>query len=277
VVTAETGPLFNQEYSSARFFAAKALRNCTFEVIELTRAFRQRDQAFVDLLGKIREGKSLNQALVNLNLQAEVTDSPPSGSVWLCPRHVEIDEVNARKMAILPGVCVTYTASVSGTFRESQQPVPQRIELKVGAQVVLAKNSEHWVNGSVGIVEGLDEDHVSVRILKTGKVHPVFAEVWEQFDYRINAESGQVERVVVGTFRQMPLMLAWALTIHKSQGLTLEAVHLDLGRGAFDFGQTYVALSRCRTMDQLSLSRPLRLDDIRVDPEATAFYEAIRH
>lgn len=276
VVTSITRPLFMAEYSSPKFFAAHAVQKSRFEAIELKKAFRQTDQHFVDLLGNVREGNDIDDTLAALNSQVAITDEPPNGSVWLCPRHVDIDRVNQSRLARLAGPSSTYVCRVSGNFKESQFPVPGRIELRVGAQVVMAKNGKQWVNGSIGVVTKLGTDRIDVRLASTSQDVEVPMETWEQFDYQVNAESGGIERVVVGTFTQMPVVLAWAMTIHRSQGLTLDAVHLDLGAGAFETGQTYVALSRCRSLNRLSLSRPLQSGDIRVDPEARAFYNSIR-
>jgi ATP-dependent DNA helicase PIF1 len=167
----------------------------------------------------------------------------------------------------------------TGKFFERQLPVPINIELKVGAQVMLAKNSKgtkDFVNGDIGTITEISTDRVKVMIERSLSVVEVPIAQWEQFDYKFNEETKKIERDVVGTYSQLPVILGWAITIHRSQGLTLEKVHIDLGQGAFESGQTYVALSRCRSLSTLSLARPVRAGDIKVDPEATAFYEAVR-
>jgi hypothetical protein len=150
------------------------------------------------------------------------------------------------------------------------------IELKIGAQVVLTNNTKDWVNGSVAVVTDLSQKTIKVRLLGAKKVVEVPTNTWEQYDYFVDETTKRVERRVIGTFRQIPAILAWAMTIHRSQGLTLDAVHLDLGVGAFETGQTYVALSRVRDMSDLTLSRPIRFDDVKVDQDSSLFYKQIR-
>lgn len=140
----------------------------------------------------------------------------------------------------------------------------------------MTKNSADWVNGSIAFVTEIETDKIKVRLLKAQKIVEVHMATWEQYDYVINKSSGAIERIVIGTFTQIPTILAWAMTIHKSQGLTLDAVHLDLGAGAFASGQTYVALSRVRTIDQLTFSKAIRAEDVRVDQDSSFFYESIR-
>jgi ATP-dependent exoDNAse (exonuclease V) alpha subunit len=144
---------------------------------------------------------------------------------------------------------------------------------------MLAKNSrgtKDFVNGDIGTITEISADRVKVMIERSQSVVEVPIAQWEQFEYTFNEETKKIEREVVGTYSQLPIILGWAITIHRSQGLTLEKVHIDLGQGAFETGQTYVALSRCRSLATLSIARPVRSGDIKVDPQATAFYEAVR-
>ncbi len=201
---------------------------------------------------------------------------PEPGTIALSPRHIDVDRINSQRLAGLPGKTVTFTGTAIGQFNEKQLPVPKHIELKVGAQVVLAKNSKNYVNGDIGIVRQIRRDRIEVMLSRRQEIVEVPIATWEQFDYRFNSDSKEIERVVVGTFVQLPVILAWAMTIHKSQGLTLERVHIDMGAGSFETGQTYVALSRCRSMATLSLAKPLKTDDVRVDPKSKAFYTEIR-
>jgi hypothetical protein len=245
-------------------------------MVELTRAFRQTDQKSVDLLGNIREGKDIEHSLELLNSLCEVTDAPPEGSVWLSPRHVDVDKVNSRRLGELKGRERQYLGAVTGLFPETNVPVPRTLTLKEGAQVVLVNNSSDWVNGTVASVVAMYDDCVKVNLLGLGKTVRVPKETWIQNDYVINPEHGYIDRLEVGTYTQIPMILAWGMTIHKSQGLTIDPVHLDLGAGAFASGQTYVALSRCRTLLRTTLTRPVQPRDVRVDLEAVAFYEEMR-
>ncbi|HUX65692.1 MAG TPA: DEAD/DEAH box helicase [archaeon] len=276
IVTHVTKPLFKENYQSPKFFAAHSIQESQFHVVELTKAFRQMDQNFVDLLGNIREGTKLSETLRVLNTSCAITDDPPEGTIWLSPRHLDTERVNSGRLETLSGEIRQYHGVTTGQFYEKQLPVPITVELKVGAQVMMAKNGKEWVNGSVGTVTELLTDRIKVRLTKLQKIVEVPIGIWEQYDYRFNEESRAIERIVVGSYSQLPVVLGWAITIHRSQGLTLDRVHLDLGQGAFETGQTYVALSRCRSISTLTLTRAIRSDDIKVDPESSAFYAEIR-
>ncbi len=276
IVTPETRPLFEAEYTSAKFFAARCVRNSEAYMVELTRAFRQTDQKSVDLLGNIREGKDVEHTLEVLNSICDITDAPAGGAVWLSPRHRDVDKVNLRRLGDLEGRSRTYRGTVTGEFPENNLPVPRSLTLKEGAQVVLVNNSADWVNGTVAIVVAMYDDCVNVRLVSSGETVRVPMETWKQSDYSINPDYGHIDRIEVGSYTQIPMILAWGMTIHKSQGMTLDPVHLDLGAGAFASGQTYVALSRCRTLLRTTLTRPVQPGDVRVDLEAVTFYEEMR-
>jgi len=276
VVDNSTRQLFESEYSSPKFFAARALAAREFRFFQLTKAFRQSDQDFVDLLGKVREGDDIPAVVRELNERCQVLIHPPEGAIWLAPRNVDVSRVNAERLAALPGPETTYEGKMEGNFRESQLPAPSSVTVKSGAQVVLLSNSKSWVNGSIATVLSAAQDKLTVRLASSGMTVEVPRYTWEQFDYVVNPNTGLIEREVIGRYIQMPIALAWAMTIHKSQGLTLDRVHIDLGAGAFETGQTYVALSRARSLSTLSLSRPIQERDILVDTEARAFYAAVR-
>lgn len=276
IVTEATRELFESLYKSPKFFSADALTDSEFYAIELTKAFRQVDQEFVDLLAMIREGKNLTSAINKLNRTCRITDNPSPGTITLSPRHADIERVNNERLKQLPGEARVFNGVLTGKFSEKQVPVPNKIELKVGAQVMIAKNGKNYVNGDVATVTQILSDRVKVMLTDRKEIVEVPIAVWQQFEYRFSHESKQIERVVSGTYSQLPVVLAWAMTIHKSQGLTLSNVHLDLGKGAFETGQTYVALSRCRSLKKLSMARPIRSEDVLVDPQAIAFYREIR-
>lgn len=276
IVTNITRPLFESNYESAKFFSANSLINSEYYAVELKKAFRQVDQNFVDLLGNIREGNEITATLKILNSTCEITDNPTVGTISLSPRHADIERVNNEKLKKLPGKVKVFHGVTTGKFSEKQLPVPITVELKVGAQVMLSKNSKEYVNGDIATVTEILEDRIKVMLISLNKVVEVPIAIWEQYDYQFNEESKEIERIVVGKYTQLPAVLAWAITIHRSQGLTLERVHIDLGKGAFETGQTYVALSRCRSLKTLTLARPIRSEDILVDPEAVAFYREIR-
>jgi len=276
VVNSNVRGLFSQNYKTSKFHGAKALAQCPYYAIELKKAFRQIDQGFVDLLSRIREGIDLNKSIQQLNAACLVTQDPPEGAVWLSPRNVEVDRRNAAMLARLSAPSFNYEGLLTGKYKNDRLPSPMVVELRVGAQVMFTKNGNKWVNGSIGTVQKTLPDKVHVRLLEDEEVVEVALATWEQFDYQFNPVTGGIERFIAGTYSQIPLVLAWSVTIHKSQGKTLDRVHIDLGAGAFETGQTYVALSRCRSLDRLTLSRPLTPEDVRVDVESQAFYGALR-
>lgn len=276
VVEDSVRSLFEEQYFSSKFFAAHAVSNEVYAPIELTRVFRQSDSKFVNILSRIREGRELRAAINELNAACLITTEPPEGAVWLCPRNSEAEAINANRLSSIDNKTWTFVGELEGKFSEKSLPVPHRITLKVGAQVMLRFNFGHYVNGDIATVIHLDDDYVVVQMKRDGREAQIDRVTWEQYEYVKNPVTGRIDRKTIGRYSQLPLTLAWAMTIHKSQGMTLDRVHLDLGRGSFADGQTYVALSRCRALNTLSMSRPLQIDDIHTDLEATRFYAQIR-
>jgi len=276
VVTNTTLPLFNREYRSAKFFSAHAVQESTPAGVELSSPFRQKDEQLIRLLANIREGIELQATIDEFNQACVITDKSPIGAVHLAPRNKDVELINSKQLSTLPLPEFTYEAKLTGKFSERQLPAPDKVTLRKGAQVVLLNNSKDWVNGNVGIVTGLEKDKVNVRIIDSNKIVEIRPYEWKNYDYSYNEKEKTVERQLIGSFTQMPLNLAWAMTIHKSQGLTLDKVHLDLSGGAFETGQTYVALSRTRSLASITMARKLSLSDILVDNEAIEFYKAIR-
>lgn len=276
VVNGQTRHLFEKHYPTSKFFGARLLRDAPYYALELHKAFRQADQTFVDLLAKLREGVDVADSIAELNRLCTITDRPPDQAVWLSPRNKEVDARNWAELRRLPAPSRFYQGKLTGRFRDDRLPSPKRLELRIGAQVMFTKNGGRWVNGTIGVVVGLLDGRVEVRLHETGTVVDVGPVTWEQFDYHLNQQTNDIERTVVGEYQQIPLMLAWSVTIHKSQGKTIDRVHIDLGAGAFETGQTYVALSRCRSLSALTLSRPLRESDVLVDAESRQFYGKLR-
>jgi ATP-dependent exoDNAse (exonuclease V) alpha subunit len=276
IVTHATQPLFQREYGSAKFFAAKAVMESTPSGVELSSPFRQKDEQLIRLLANIREGLALEASIDEFNSGCVITGTPPFGAIHLAPRNRDVEKINARELEKLPLPETTFESQLSGKFSERHLPAPNKVILRVGAQVVFLNNSKEWVNGNIGLVTAVAQDKVTVKLIDTGKTVDVRAYEWKNYDYTYDEKEKKVVRQVIGSFVQIPLLLAWAMTIHKSQGLTLDKVHLDLGSGAFETGQTYVALSRSRSMNSITLARELSLSDILVDKEAIEFYKAIR-
>ncbi len=278
VIDRSVRQLYTRVYGSAKFYNAKCLRDATYYAVELNKTYRQTDQKFVDILTKLREGVDLKDSLQRLNQGAAITTTPPEGAVWLSPRNREVQQANDENFRLLPGPSKTYYGRVKGEFRPDKYPVPGKIELKVGTQIMFTRNDsmERWTSGTIGFVRRLLDDKVFVKLAESDKIVDVGTVEWTDYQYYWDKKSKRIERTPVGTYRQFPFLPAWAITIHKAQGRTIEKVHLDLGEGAFETGQTYVALSRCRSLDGLSLGRPLTRDDVLIDFESKAFYESLR-
>ena len=278
VVSEASKPLFDRIYGSAKFFKARCLRNTPYYAVELKKTFRQSDQEFVNILTKIRERVDIEESLRQLNEGCTITDTPPIDAVWLSPRNVEVESRNTRELDKLDATVKAYQGKLTGQFKADRLPSPMELVLKIGAQVMFTKNdmNRRWINGSVGTVVKMGEEKITVKMSCSLKKVEVERDEWLEYQYRWGMIDEELERFETGSFIQFPLVLAWAMTIHKSQGRTLEKVHLNLGQGAFETGQTYVALSRCRTLEGLSLARPLVAADILVDQESKDFYQHLR-
>lgn len=278
VVTGSTRDLFERIYGSAKFYNAKCLRETTYYAVELTKTYRQSDQDFVNLLTKLREGVELGQVLERLNSQCEIRNDAPKAAVWLSPRNAEVDSRNIAELRKIESSPKMYRGTISGRFKADRLPSPMELVLKPGAQVMFTKNDQRkrWINGTIGKVVQLTEDSISVELAGSEKLVDVERVKWPDYMYSWNDSTREIERREIGSYTQFPLVLGWAITIHKSQGRTIEKVHLDLGGGAFETGQTYVALSRCRAVEGLTLSRPLTSKDILVDEESKLFYDELR-
>lgn len=279
IVRASTRSLYQTVYGSAKFYNAKCLRETTYYAVELTKTYRQSDQHFVNILSRLREGVDLPQTLAALNAGCTITSTPPPGAVWLSPRNNEISSRNFRELASINSPEKTYTGKLLGRFQSRQFPSPMELTLKRGAQVMFTKNdaAKRWVSGTVGRVQRLLDEKIFVQLADSGRIVDVGRVRWSEYHYGWNEHSLQIERTETGAYIQFPLIPAWGMTIHKSQGKTIEKVHLDLGGGAFETGQTYVALSRCRSLQGLSMARPLTVADILVDFESKQFYDHLRN
>jgi ATP-dependent exoDNAse (exonuclease V) alpha subunit len=191
---------------------------------------------------------------------------------------VAAKKINTRELDALRGEMRTYEATVTGNLPANKWKlnVSDRLELKVGAKIIFLKNKKpQWVNGDQGEVVGLENDHIRVKKQGSDNVLIVGRETWYKYKYIYDFETRKIERQEVGSFQQLPVSLGWAITIHKSQGLTLEKLTLDLGNGAFCEGQTYVALSRAKSIEGITLTRPISMSDVRVEPAVLTFYRQL--
>jgi ATP-dependent DNA helicase PIF1 len=274
---AEVAEHLESQHGGPFFFSLAALREgAGTALIELTQVFRQRDEVLLDILDHIRDGSIGADALALLNERVRPIRTLAEGEAYviLTPTNAAASRINSAYLTALPGKAYAYAAGVTGEFSAAAHPTEEKLLLKEGAKVMLLRNDpdRRWVNGSIARVARLEKDRVWIDI--DGVEHQVEQVSWESRRYAYDKTQEKIVETVAGTFRQFPLRLAWALTIHKSQGLTLDNVYIDLGRGAFAHGQTYVALSRCRSLEGLALARSLRGADILFDTSVLGYRRA---
>lgn len=269
VVTQRDRPIFDEKYCGIYFFNAPVFKELHVGRLELSRTYRQTDMSFLRLLNSLRIGNSGPDILEPLNTRVceRVRLKDPDSYVTLTPYNAEAHRINMQRLEQLDAPLFEYQAEVSGKFKldKSSDPTERTLRLKQGARVIMLSNDreKRWVNGTLGIVERLSEDEVIVRIGKSK--WSVEAYIWEHVKHSYDRKTKRITKEVDGAFRQFPLRLAWGLTIHKSQGQTLDRVYVDLSGGVFGYGQIYVALSRCRCLDNLALSRQVFETDVIVD------------
>jgi len=270
---------FQTYYPSPYFFSARVFREIEMETVELHHVYRQEQRHFLRLLDAIRLNRADETDLEDLNSRFIPGFEPEEHYITLSARNATVDAINRRELSRIDEPPVYFTAFVGGEFNPQLFPTELRLELKKNAQVMFLKNDpdRRYVNGTIGKIIDLEPDFILAEILKPdGSTERISVEraQWEILRYKIDLKHpDQIDTEVLGTFEQYPLRLAWAITIHKSQGKTFERVVIDLGRGAFEHGQTYVALSRCTTLEGIVLRERLRPQDILVDDRVVEFYE----
>lgn len=235
--------------------------------------YRQTDRVFIRLLDDIRNGDPDYDTLSDLNERVD-PQAEDEGYIHLSPRNMTMQRINQQKLDSLSGEERTYLGAITGDYNAQYMPADPVLRLKEGAQVIFVKNDPErvFVNGSLGIITLLDTNSIRVR-LTGGQEVEVARASWDMIRYRLeDGDESRIRPEVIGSYEQFPLKLAWAMSIHKSQGQTFDRVILDMEGGAFEYGQTYVALSRCRTLEGIILKRPLRPQDIMVDPRVVDFY-----
>ena len=310
VVTRDESDILRRFWETPFFFSARVFSQMRSVSIELSKVYRQTDRAFITVLDHIRTNSvsALDLKLINTacrehdslasqdiqlpvendgdeSVSAEEEDTPgemvPMDEVMeeelvitLATRRDTVDSINSSRLARLPGDVCTFIGEVKGDFPESMMPTPKELDLKVGAQIIFVKNDmdKRWVNGTLGVITGIDTEGKYLYIrTDTGEDFDVEKEQWGNVRYSYNEKEKKIEEEELGVYVQFPVRLAWAITIHKSQGLTFNRVNIDMTGGAFTGGQSYVALSRCRSLEGLSLTKKIERSDVFVNPAIVAF------
>ena len=262
VVKDDEWQLLSQYYDSPYFFSSLALKQTTYCTIELKKVYRQSDQVFLSMLNAIRENRCDAAILRQLNERYIPHFDPDrnEGYIRLTTHNYQAQRINEQKLAQLSSKSVLFTAEINGDFPEFSYPTDLHLELRTGAQVMFIKNDvsgqHRYANGTIGVVTMLTSAGVQVTVDETGECIDVQKEVWTNAKYKLNEKTKEIEEEIEGEFTQYPLKLAWAITVHKSQGLTFDKAIIDVS-SAFAHGQTYVALSRCRTLQGIVLSSPI--------------------
>lgn len=268
-------------YKSPWFFDANVLKSHPYKFIELTKVYRQKDSTFIALLDSIRTGSFDNSHLIQLNqrFQARQLQNGSTPNITLTSTNSIAAQINEAKLNQLTTPEFSYLGTIEGDFPKKAFPTDTVLKFKQDAQVMFVKNDlqRRWVNGTIGKIHSLDKDSIHVEIIENGtqSIYPVGIEKWEILKYKFDPVAHRLETEIVGSFTQYPLRLAWAVTIHKSQGLTFDSVVIDLGNGAFAHGQTYVALSRCTTYEGISLKKRISRSDVRVDSEVNRYFSNV--
>jgi GTPase SAR1 family protein len=280
VVKENEWEMLKNYYETPYFFASRALRETVYMTIELKTVYRQSDTFFLSLLNKIRENQADDEVLNELNRRYQPGFRPrkEEGYIRLTTHNYQAQKVNDNELASLPGQTYSFRAEIDGTFPEYLYPADEVLTIKAGAQIMFLKNDpsseKRYYNGMIGEVAAVNDAGMIVRGKDNGDEFQLLPEEWGNYKYVLNEETKEITEEIEGTFRQYPIRLAWAITIHKSQGLTFERAIID-ARNSFAHGQTYVALSRCKTLEGMVLESPLRREAIISDSTVDDFTKEV--
>lgn len=279
----EERKIFQTHYSSPYFFSAKSLGNFDVEFLELEKVYRQKDNQFIQLLNKIRDNSINYKDLMELNQRYKPELEPEDFVITLTTTNAAANKKNSEELAKLKTKSESFWGETEGDFSQRNLPTLEDLELKIGAQIMMLSNDPvgRWVNGSIGRITAIEfdlqeSDDVLIIELNTGRTVKIAKHTWNINKYVYDEEKQKINTEIVGSFRQFPLRLAWAVTIHKSQGKTFDKVIIDIGRGAFAHGQVYVALSRCTNFKGIILKKPIEKRHIWMDYKINQFFRQLR-
>jgi len=277
IVDEDLAEYYSDFYETPFFFSAQVFNEVRLQKIEMQKVFRQSDPDFIGLLNKVRNNTVQQSDLKKINerFRTSIDIGTNDLAITLTSTNALASAINLQRLSALSTREYIFESIIDGEFDEKSYPTERKLKLKKGAQVMMVKNdpNKRWVNGTLGVIHHLT--HETIEVSFGEMVHTIEPSLWEKMDYEYDRESGSIEPVVNGAFRQFPIKLAWAMTIHKSQGKTFDNVIIDLGRGAFAHGQAYVALSRCRSYAGLHLKTPFRYSDIILDQRVRSFHSGV--
>jgi GTPase SAR1 family protein len=279
IVSGEEREFFEENYQSEFFFDATSWDKAPFDVIELTKVYRQKDQEFIGVLNGIRLNQVSSEQVALLNELVDPTFSPPEDDFYITLTATKAlsARINTERLEALPGKPYTASASIMGQFSEKIFPTERFLDFKIGAQVMLINNDpeQRWANGTLAKITNVSLgnssqiESVTLQLSNSGIEHVVEMHVWDVLRPRYS--NGRLDYEVMGSFKQFPFRLSWAVTVHKGQGKTFDKVIIDFTHAAFAAGQMYVALSRCTTLEGMKLRVPLTLDQVLVDPRVASY------
>ena len=279
VVTYRESDIFKEFYKTPYFFDAEVFDKCEFEFVEFEKVYRQQDVGFLHILNAIRNNTVTDEDLKKLNKRVMPDFVPPEEEyyIYLTTTNRMAEKINSEKLSKIKGKEFKYYGFIDGQFNESELPTVQELTIKIDSQVMLLNNDSkgRWINGDIGRIVEIEKrktepDIIFVELTK-GNIVEITPFTWEMYEFKYDSKRRKILSEVVGQFIQYPLKLAWAITIHKSQGLTFDRVIIDLGRGTFSHGQLYVALSRCKSLDGLILKKPVTKKHILLDRRIVKF------